>query len=231
MSARAIAGVLHRQPIPVGAPKQRPGQRTIGRTIKEFEGKSAEEKRLRDYFSWPKSMLDGALPWEASRAALDLMRFNVESGYSPRSEQVPVISEVRWFWRVTQAIPDADIKTRVWIATWLHFIETFYGDAEMLFLKEADSMAALQWILAFQTWRSEDDRHSYEAAVTKGAPLTHSQEAADWFIKMLNMPAREWSGAGATMADLGKPVSEETINALEALKAPKRKSTRSKGGK
>jgi hypothetical protein len=52
-------------------------------------------------------MEDGALPWEASAAALELLAY-LNDLHSPR----PNHQEALWFWRVTQAAPDAPLNLR-----------------------------------------------------------------------------------------------------------------------
>src|SRR5437870_9072922 len=70
MTARAIARRLQAEPDGQNAPSER----TVSRLIEEFES-SQESKLPYKYFCWPGSMESGALPWEASRACLDLLRY------------------------------------------------------------------------------------------------------------------------------------------------------------
>jgi hypothetical protein len=78
-----------------------PSQRTIERIIKEFRTPGAQAPYR--FFSWPKTMQDRFLPWEASRFAIELaaryQRFHpgkrATNGY------------VRWHWRLSLAWPPA----------------------------------------------------------------------------------------------------------------------------
>src|SRR5262245_4722919 len=53
-------------------------------------------------------MESGALPWEASRAALDLLR-----RYREIKLPDPLIQECLWYWRVTLAAPDMEPDDRL----------------------------------------------------------------------------------------------------------------------
>src|SRR5262249_8837068 len=113
-NARAVVSVLKKRQslglVPAGTV---PGQRTVARLIKDFERLSLEEQQQYEFFSWPRSMLGGSLPWDASKAALDLLRYHAESRLD---NDLPTVREVKWFCRVTQARPDTDIERRVWIS-------------------------------------------------------------------------------------------------------------------
>ena len=82
------------------SPTPVPSDRAIRRIMAEFKAAPEEERLPYQVFAWPQAMESGALPWEASRAVLDLVRFRIEAGYGP-----PLIGEAQWFWRVTLAIP------------------------------------------------------------------------------------------------------------------------------
>src|SRR5207244_3214125 len=82
-----------------------PSDRAIRRIVTEFP---PEERQPYKFFSWPTSMESGALPWEASRACLDLLRYLNEQGRKP-----PLNSLAQAFWYITLAAPAAPIKERV----------------------------------------------------------------------------------------------------------------------
>ena len=63
------------------------------------------------YFSWPEAMIDGSLPWEATRAALDLLAWTEEHELSP-----PTTAIAKWFWRATLALPDTSLGLRLRVA-------------------------------------------------------------------------------------------------------------------
>ena len=107
-----------------------PKRRTVSRYVTEF--RSGRERSPYRLFYWPGCMGDGehCVPWEASRAALDLLAYILsESLHRP-----PVIL-VRNFWTATLAAPDADVQTRLRIATRIALdqtdgLEKYVGFAE-----------------------------------------------------------------------------------------------------
>src|SRR5579859_4416436 len=58
-----------------------PAERTVKRRVESLHQLSREDLELHARFRWPQSMLTGVVPWEASRAALDLLRVRDEMGY------------------------------------------------------------------------------------------------------------------------------------------------------
>src|SRR5215470_15855845 len=73
-----------------------PSDRTIRRIIEEQKKELGPEGlRLAGLFYWPESMLSGDLPWEAGRAALDLVRYREHGGGGGGR---PLIGEALWFW-------------------------------------------------------------------------------------------------------------------------------------
>src|SRR5438552_16136222 len=95
------------------APTSVPSDRAILRVKTEFRGMASQDQDQYKYFSWPASMKSGALPWEASRACLDLLAcFAV-------TRRRPLNALAENFWRVTQAIPDAPIGWRITAAFYL----------------------------------------------------------------------------------------------------------------
>lgn len=77
-----------------------PSERTIGRILEDWENKTEEERRQYFFFRWPEAMQEGLLPWEASRAALDLLH-----EYDRQGLGRPSVRVVRWYWHVLQALP------------------------------------------------------------------------------------------------------------------------------
>jgi hypothetical protein len=84
----------------------------------------------------------GALPWEASRACLDLL------GHLTRKDKpAPLNALAEKFWRVTQAAPDALIEVRLALAgRFLVFEE----------LGRASDLRECERYLMLATWREED---------------------------------------------------------------------------
>jgi hypothetical protein len=94
------------------APTELPSDRAIRRAVQEFDEKEESEKLRQRYFSWPSSMDIGAVPWEGTRACLDLL-----AEFTARGKQPPTNLMTERFWRVTQATsPDLDIAIRLQIA-------------------------------------------------------------------------------------------------------------------
>ena len=99
---------------PVGA--------TIRRIIRRrWDPMKAEEQAQYRYFYWPESMERGDLLWEEGAAGLELLRAGIDTMHSasenplgegdPLRRQIfawqrPSIAQVKWFWRVTQALPE-----------------------------------------------------------------------------------------------------------------------------
>jgi hypothetical protein len=149
------------------APTPVPSDRAIRRIMTQFKGAPKSERQSYRYFSWPESMEAGILPWEAARVVLDLMRFRTEAHMEP-----PLVLEAQWFWRVTLAIPDAPIETRVKAAAALVMLA-------MSDQPKSENLKVLQWRLAYQTWRSKADREAYlQAAKDERIPATSNDETS-----------------------------------------------------
>lgn len=115
MSDRAITEQLDKQAQAEDRSDQ-PRERTVGRIRKAFTTVPEEQRKQYQIARWPDSMISGELPWEASAALLELL------GHQRRHLGPRVASPIRlarWFWRVTQAAPDAPIISRVQIAVQL----------------------------------------------------------------------------------------------------------------
>lgn len=110
-----------------------PAARTIARYREMFRELPEQERLLYAEFAWPESMESGALPWEASRAALDLLVFL-------GVEFTPTNRDVLWFWRVTLAAPAMPIKDRAAMAEVL----TYHRD-------DADGVAEIEYALKTQS--------------------------------------------------------------------------------
>jgi len=85
-----------------------PSERWVGKYLREgWDELTEKQQQQYALLSWPRSMEDGALPWEASAAALELLAY-LNDLHSPR----PNHQEALWFWRVTQAVPNAPLNLR-----------------------------------------------------------------------------------------------------------------------
>jgi len=145
-----------------------PSLRTIGRIQREFRQRPEEERRPYRELHWPESFEGGDLPWEAAAAALELMRV---WGRGPRLDMIspearrhlspsarPSVRLSRWFWRVTEAAPDAPAFERRHVAGWLAGAEAVGSDVRR---------AAEGW-LWHAPWRSEEAQAAYEKALADG---------------------------------------------------------------
>ena len=138
-----------------------PSERTVRRRALGFQkrlarlGTQAQNRR----FSWPESMMSVTLPWEASRAALDLLRYRDE-----HSLDLPTNREARFFWRIRQASPAIEDARASTLAALLAVAE---------FFMEIDDTAVvqldwLQWALAYQPWLNPEAAAAYERATFRG---------------------------------------------------------------
>ena len=82
-------------------------ERTVSRWLRDLKNAGPATQVQYQYVSWPGSFGGTDLPWEASRAVLDLMRYRVEKKFDE-----PMTVEAIWFWRVTIAAPALSIQRR-----------------------------------------------------------------------------------------------------------------------
>lgn len=157
-----------------GSQEKFPTERTIARIKKEYLSRKLEERLPYKYFSWPESMESEALPWEASRPCLDLLCWLRENGVELR----PTIGAITWFWRVTQAAPDAPIGVR-WgmgfIASGLGRTQGGAEDATTTqimekFRKERklEDRRRVEAALIYRPWFSPSNSRAYNRAIRKG---------------------------------------------------------------
>lgn len=89
-----------------------PSERTIARIRKSLQDDPPEVRQAYRYVSWPESFGTPDLPWSASASLLELM-----SVY-PAGERLTV-RVAKWYWRVTQAVPEASAGWRLEKAVFL----------------------------------------------------------------------------------------------------------------
>ena len=121
-----------------------------------FRDKPEPEQRKHDWFRWPHAMESGSLPWEASRAGLDLLAYYREHF---GNEARPTITHVLAFWRITQAAPDLDIEERSRLA----------GALSAGWLSE--QFDEEEFYLAFASWRSPEHQRKYERYYLAGKTI------------------------------------------------------------
>ncbi len=160
LGPKAIAARLRGED-PDGSRGRPASEKTIARKLKDFQALTDEERRSYRLFGWPKSMLDGSLPWEASRPLLDLLR-HLESTGGKR----PSIRLAGWYWRVYNAVPDAGASILLDMARQLEAWTTSAPPTPA-------ELVAFEAMVAYTPWRSAESLGIYKAAVKK-------REIPDW---------------------------------------------------
>lgn len=145
-------------------PKPMPSERTVGAIKQRLTNEDLKNYR---YFTWPDSMGAGELPWEASRVALDLMRFRHEEQMEP-----PVFREVLWFWRVTLAAPEEKVDERDRLARELAMEEK---DELSPGLSE-ERLTSIRWRLVYQPL-AKNKKEWMKLPEELRSPLFHSTPA------------------------------------------------------
>ena len=141
-----------------------PSLRTIGRILRDFKDRPDAEKAPYRYFYWPETMERGELPWEASAAALEFLRYcttPIEFEFidftTPDERHArPLTRTVKWYWRASLAAPDAPAYRKVILAEIFAAYELAGWPAE--------SARGLELLLAFRPWRSPENRDALRAA-------------------------------------------------------------------
>jgi hypothetical protein len=134
-----------------------PSSATVLRLYREFKAFPPEEQREYGLFAWPDSMENGALPWEASRAALDLLAYRLSSRYLGR----PTVRQVLWYWRLRQASPSVDIGEADSVASWLDMRDHLRTTGS---LGQILVYPALELFLAYQPWQGPTQRKAHATA-------------------------------------------------------------------
>jgi hypothetical protein len=135
-----------------------PSESTIGRYQRAFRKKDPAEQVGYRWLYWPQSFEEGALPWEAAAAVLEILRFYLDKGMGR-----PRIAIARWFWRLTQAAPDAPVNMRSTLAQLLHGASISNAPPSAQYWPEA-----VEGWLAYGPWRSEEAMAAYETAGATG---------------------------------------------------------------
>ena len=137
-----------------------PSGRTIRRILKDFQGLPQEQRTEYRHLAWPRVAEQGAMPWEASRAVLELLGFcRVKfAGYKP------TVHLGEWFWRTTLAAPDLDTARRLGIALDLATLDagqpadTWTGG---LVETPSEHRLRIEEYLANAPWQSEESMRAY----------------------------------------------------------------------
>ncbi len=178
-----------------------PSDRAIRRIMSEFKAAPGKERLPYRLFAWPESMELGALPWEASRAALDLLRLRNDERLGP-----PLIREALWFWHVTQAAPDAPLGTRKDLAAYLTTREIRNLPARN---------AHVERLIMYQPWKGDAEAKAFEKAPP---PVEELEDKGHVFSIGVN----QW-----TLPLLGRPVAKsKPERPVKPVPAKQRKTTR-----
>jgi len=136
-----------------------PGERTVRRIAEAHRRKPEHVRREAALFRWPRTMLAGTLPWEASRAALNLLRIYDQEGWGR-----PTVKTVRWFWRVSMAAPALSPEATARLSAMLQNIEL----ASEIKVPEEEigwQPETYELILAYQPWQDSEHRQAAEQHV------------------------------------------------------------------
>ena len=137
-----------------------PSERTIRRILKDFQGLPQEQRTEYRHLAWPRVAEQGAVPWEASRAVLELLGFcRVQF-----ADYKPTVHLGKWFWRTTLAAPDLDTAERFGIALDLATLDagqpadTWTGG---LVETPSERRLRIEEYLAYAPWQSKDSGRAY----------------------------------------------------------------------
>ena len=186
-------------------PTPAPSDRAIRRIMSEFKAAPAQDRLPYRIFSWPQSMELGALPWEASRAALDLLKLRNDERLGP-----PLIREALWFWHVTQAAPDAPLGTRQGLAAYLTMREIRNLPARN---------AHVERLMMYQPWKGDAEAKAFKKAPPPDEELedkghVFSIGVNQWTLPLLGRP-------------VAKPKPERPVRpVVKPFPAKQRKTTR-----
>ena len=142
-----------------------PSTATVRRIlVRRWDGMTDEDRTMYRRFHWPQSMERGALPWDASAAALELLGLRHLWAHGR-----PSIRLVRWYWRVAQAAPglppftgtEPDMPGHFQIAAHLAAWESVKDVPQ-------HHRDAVEMYLAYRSWRSLHDYSYYIDALGSG---------------------------------------------------------------
>ena len=141
-------------------PSAAPTLRTVQRWQTEFNRLADDQRDAYRFVRWPESFESDTLPWEASRAVLELLRLHVEWNWDP-----PTVRKARWFIRLFQAAPAAPLAWRQEVAGNVASWEA-RGQVDPQWLR------VLELALLFGAWPGGENPVAYVAAAQdRGLPL------------------------------------------------------------
>jgi hypothetical protein len=141
-----------------------PGERTIGRYLREWKNLKPEEQAAYRYVSWPETFEQGGLPWEAQAATLELLRLWARRLATPPAyggtlvwaPPRPTVEVATWHWHLALAAPDAPADQRCQVAEFLAVVD--------LMPSEPVYRQVEAW-LQYAPWQSEAARAAYQEAL------------------------------------------------------------------
>lgn len=122
-----------------------PGERTVYRFYQQYRELPEHVRREHALAVWPDAFASGALPWEAARAVLDLVRYRDQLGLLATTAR-----QAKWFWRLRQASPDIPDDEA-------NLLSADLATTEFLRLAGfgAEVSAATHWRLTYQPWLTD----------------------------------------------------------------------------
>lgn len=143
-----------------------PTERTVYRIARRLEGLPKHERELNGQLRWPKSFELGLLPWEASRACLDLLLLRNEH---PLGLGRPTVRQARWCWRLMLAAPDLTPSDAAPYATFLSTAELAAALGT-----PTDVELTIDWFLAYRPWTGQEEHERFAAAIYAGRAVPPS---------------------------------------------------------
>jgi hypothetical protein len=140
-------------------PTDYPSTRTIQRIKEDI---TPEELREYESFRWPESMKAGRLPWESSAAALELLGY-----WSRQSHRRTSVGLARWYWYVTQAVPDLSMLSDDPELPGRLAIALLLSDWESMQSTPQGYTDAVEAYLSYAPWRNDDNKRLYLEAIQR----------------------------------------------------------------
>ena len=167
--AGRILGTLEQEAVRTDVAYTGPSEPTIRRILRrEWDPMTERDQRRYLYFYWPESMQRGDLPWEASAAAIEMLRWEARAGEKDLQPmflqpgpfkvrplwqyQRPSIDSVYWYWRVTQVMPlPPEGTTRQELYSFRFLLATFLSANAQFQLTDEELIRDLEEAVVWET--------------------------------------------------------------------------------